>query len=256
MRLRLIAATAVVVFAATLLIPTRGTAQEMVTISTGEWAPFLSEHREYGGIAARIVTAAFNAVDLDVVYRWYGESWERAKQDALHGKVDLSALWYHTEDRARVFTFTDPVIDVATVFFHHKDAPFDWKSLDAIDASKVIGVTRGYSYGQEFDAAKETGLFRHEVADRDTLNFRKLLRRRIDAFVIGELVGHDILSRSFNPSERMALAVHPLKISKAPMFLIAARDNPQATPLLARFNDGLRSLRDSGEYEAIMRDYR
>lgn len=256
MRLRLIATTAVVAFAATLLIPIRGTAQEMVTISTGEWAPFLSEQMEHGGIVTRIVTAAFSAVDVYVAYRWYGESWERAKQDALHGKVDLSAVWYHTEDRARVFTFTDSVIDVATVFFYHKDAPFDWRSLNAIDASKVIGVTRGYSYSQEFDAAKEAGLFRHEVADRDTLNFRKLLRRRIDAFVIGELVGHDILNRSFSPSERTALAVHPLKISKAPMFLIAAKDNPRAAPLLARFNDGLRLLRDSGGYEAIMREYR
>ena len=256
MTLRPIASMSALVLAAALLIPNTAIAQGTVTISTGEWAPFLSEKMPHGGIATRIVTAAFAAVGINVEYRWYGEFWERAKQDALHAEVDFSAVWYHTEARARLFAFTDPVIDVATVFFYHKDAPFDWHSLETIDVRKTIGVTRGYSYSEQFDVAKEAGWFRHEVADRDVLNFRKLLRRRIDAFVIGELVGHDILKQSFSPSHRAALAVHPRKISEAPMFLITSKDNPRALPLLKRFNEGLRILRDSGGHEAIMREYR
>ena len=256
MRLRLIATMAAVALSVAVLIPLRGVAQDTVTISNGEWAPFLSEHLPFGGIATRIVTAAFVAAGVDVEYRWYGDAWERAKRDMEHGEVDFSAVWYHTEERAKKFRFTDPVIDVATVFFYHKDSPFDWDYIDTIAPDKVIGVTRGYSYTAEFDAAKRAGKFRHEVADRDILNFRKLLRRRIDAFVIGELVGHDILKQSFSPSEIAALAVHPKKISEASMYVLISRNHPRAPTLLARFNEGLRLLKDRGEYESIMREYR
>ena len=256
MRLRLIATIAAAALSVAMLIPVRGLAQGTVTISNGEWAPFLSEHLPHGGIATHIVTAAFVAVGLNVEYRWYGDFWERAKRDTELGKVDFSAVWYHTEERARKFAFTDPVIDVATVFFYHKDSPFDWDGLDTIAPGKVIGVTRGYSYTAEFDAAKQAGRFRYEVADRDILNFRKLLRRRIDTFVIGELVGRDILRRSFSSTEVAALAVHPKKIDEAPMYLITSKNHPRAPALLARFNEGIRLLRDNGEYEAILRHYR
>ena len=256
MRLRSIANVAAAALAVTMLTPLGGTAQDTVTVSNGEWAPFLSEHLPYGGVATRIVTAAFAAAGVDVEYRWYGDSWERAKRDAEHGQVDFSAVWYRNEDRARKFLFTDSVIDVAIVFFYHKDSPFDWDDFDTIAPDEVIGVTRGYSYTAEFDAAKQAGMFTHEVADRDILNFRKLLRRRIDAFVIGELVGHDILMQNFSPAEVATLSVHPKKISGAPMYVIMSKNHPRAQTLLARFNEGLRLLRDSGEYDAILSNYR
>ena len=148
------------------------------------------------------------------------------------------------------------MLDVATAFFYHRDSPFDWDDFDTIATDKVIGVTRGYSYTAEFDAAKQAGKFRYEVADRDILNFRKLLRRRIDAFVIGELVGHDLLKQSFSHSDMATLAVHPKKIAEAPMYVIMSRNHPRASTLLARFNEGIRLLKDSGEYEAILRNYR
>ena len=248
--------TVVIAFFMGTLFPIRSAAQNMVEISTGEWAPFLSEHLEHGGIATQIVTAAFAAVGIDVLYRWYGDAWERAKLDAEHGKVDFSAVWYHTEERARIFKYSEPVIDVATVFFFHKDVPFFWRSYDTIDPRNVIGVTRGYSYSAEFDSAKESGAFRYEIADRDILGFRKLLRKRIDAFVIGELVGQNLLRRNFSPTEVASLAVHPLKISKAPLFLIMSRTNSRAPSLLVRFNEGMQKLRNSGEHEEILRQYR
>ena len=101
MTLRSVATMAAFALSVTMLTPFRGNAQDIVTISNGEWAPFLSEHLPYGGIATRIVTAAFAAVGTDVEYKWYGDSWERAKRDTEHAQVDFSAVWYHTEERAK-----------------------------------------------------------------------------------------------------------------------------------------------------------
>ena len=256
MRLRSIATMAAFALSVSMLIPSRGNAQDIVTISNGEWAPFLSEHLPYGGVATRIVTAAFAAVGTEVEYKWYGDSWERAKRDTEHRQVDFSAVWYYTEERAKTFLFTEPVLDVATAFFYHRDSPFHWDEIDTIAPDKVIGVTRGYSYTVEFDAARRSGKLKVQVADRDILNFRKLLRQRIDAFIIGELVGHDLLVQNFSPSEIETLVVHPKKIVEAPMFLIMSENHPQAPTLLARFNEGIRLLKESGEYEAILRHYR
>ena len=228
-------------------------AERTVTISTGEWAPFVSESLQGYGIAPRIVTAAFGKVDVDVEYVFY--PWARAMREAQEKKVDFSGFWFHTEERAKTLTYTESMVDSPNVFFYRKDRKFDWSDFNNFP-DKTIGTTLSYSYSQAFDDAVNTGKVSAEVEETDLLNFRKLLRGRIDAFPIAELVGYDLIKREFSASEVAMLDVHPVKISAAPLHLITARDNPEAEAKMALFSEGLKQLRESGELDRILSEYK
>lgn len=224
-----------------------------VTISTGEWAPFVSENLEHYGIAPRIITAALEEVGITPQYRF--SPWARAMKEAEEQVVEFSGIWFYNEERAQRFRYSEPVVSSANVFFYRKDRPFDWDDFTRFP-DQVVGITRNYSYGQVFDEAAEVGLVQTEVTGSDILNFRKLLRGRIDAFPIGELVGYDLLRREFNAFEREMIEVHPKEISDAPLHLITAHDNTEGLALLERFNEGMAALRDNGELQRILDEYR
>ncbi len=228
-------------------------AERTITISTGEWAPFVSESLEGYGIAPRIVTAAFSNMDIDVEYVFY--PWARAMREAQEQKVDFSGFWFHTEERAKTLTYTESMVDSPNVFFYRKDRKFDWSDFENFP-DKTIGTTLGYSYSQAFDDAVNSGNVRAEIEETDLLNFRKLLRGRIDAFPIAELVGYDLIKQEFSASEVAMLDVHPVKISAAPLHLVTARDNPDAEATMALFSEGLKQLRESGELARILSEYK
>ena len=234
-------------------LSTLASAQETVVISSGEWAPYTSENLENYGIGPHIISAAFAKVGINVEYRWY--PWTRAMQEAEDSSVDFSGIWYYNEDRASRFAYTEPVVSSSNVFFHRKDREFDWSDFESFP-DVTIGRTATYSYGQAFDEAAEAGKVQIEEAPSDLLNFRKLIRGRIDAFPAPELVGFDMLKGQFTPTEAQMITAHPKALTEAPLHLIAARDNARAVALIEQYNEGRRLLIQSGELQEILNSYR
>ena len=232
----------------------KAVAQDTVVISTGEWAPFTSESMENNGVGLHIITAAFAQVGLNVEYQWL--PWTRAMEDAEQSKVDFSGIWFYNDERAQKFSYTVPVVGSSNVFFKRSDSDFDWSDFDSFPQDKVVGRTHTYSYGQYFDEAVADGKIQVDDAPNDILNFRKLIRGRIDAFAISELVGYDMLRQQFKPEEVAMLEAHPIKISTAPLHLIAAKGNTRAAGLIEQFNEGMAQLESSGELEAILDSYK
>ena len=236
-----------------LLFSYRAETQETVTVSTGEWAPYTTEEDEFHGVALHIVSAAFQAVGLQVEYQWY--PWARAMHEAEVSNTDFSGIWFYNEDRASKFDYTDPVISSVNVFFKRKDNDFDWTDYDSFPKDKLVGRTISYSYGEEFDEAVKTGRVNVDDARNDTLNFRKLIRGRIDAFAVTDLVGYALLKKEFR-FEMELLDTHPMPISEAPLHLISAKGNRRSESLIPRFNRGMEMLRESGDLDRILDLYR
>ena len=247
------ALTALLLVFSVLSCQNKAHADNTITISTGEWGPFVSESLAHYGIAPRIVSAAFKKVDIEVRYSFL--PWARAMKDVEEGKADLSGFWFHNQERARKFAYTDSLVDSPNVFFYLKDKPFDWENFDSF-TDQTIGTTLSYSYSQAFDSAVKAGKVNVETEETDVLNFRKLLRGRIAAFPVAELVGYDLLKKEFSDAEARSLAVHPVKISAAPLHLIGQLDNPVSTQLINLFNKGLGILRETGEYDDILQQYK
>ncbi|WP_179958326.1 substrate-binding periplasmic protein [Chitinimonas arctica] len=214
---------------------------EEVTLTNGEWPPYLSEYEPNYGIASHIVTDAFALEGVTV--RYVFRPWRRAYAEAESGKYHGSVVWTFEPDRAEKFFFSDAVFEGKSVFFHLKSNPVDWKTYDDLINLRV-GGTNGYDY-----AFERNPRIKVERANSDVENFRKLLAGRFDIFPSDLNVGYALLQKNFVTAEFDLITHHPKVYNVVSYFLILSKANPDNAKLLLRFNRGLKKLRESGRYE-------
>ncbi|MEN8200644.1 MAG: transporter substrate-binding domain-containing protein [Thermodesulfobacteriota bacterium] len=228
---------------------TADTDRNIVRLTTGEWPPYTSSHMAASGIGSQVVSEAFRLAGYEVEYGFF--PWKRSYRLAVNGKWDGSIIWQRTPERARKLLFSDPVVMVKNVFFHHKDDPFDWNNLADLKGRRV-GTTRGYAYGPDFRAELARLQIDRADSDSDLINLNLLLKGRIDVFPIDIHVGHYLIARNFRPGEAELFAFHPRPLTPAPLFLVLAKSLPRSLELVEAFNDGLKKLRQSGRYQEIL----
>lgn len=222
-------------------------------IAIGEWPPFVSEDLEHYGLAARIVTEAFAVSDIDVKYRFY--PWKRAYLETTQGDQDATAIWTRTPDREGQVRFSDPVLIAEKVFFHLEETDFRWNDVEDL-ADWRVGATRGYGYGDAFDAAVDDGTVPVEYVNSDKQNFDKLLRGRIDAFPMTKAVGYSILNTQFEPGEAAAVTHDPEVVQQAVFHLLFSKAVDKNERMIEIFNHGLERLREEGKIEQYVSESR
>lgn len=220
-------------------------------VAIGEWPPFVSENLQHYGLAARIVTEAFDAVGNDVKYRFY--PWKRAYLETTQGDQDATAIWTRTPQREDEVFFSEPVLVANKVFFHLESTEFDWDSISDLEGY-TVGATRGYGYGDEFDLAVEEGRINVEYVDSDLQNFKKLILGRIDLFPMTKAVGYSILNTEFSKEDRAKVTSHERPVQQAVFHLLFSKAVRQNPAMVDRFNRGLARLRSEGKIAQYVRE--
>lgn len=236
---RTLAATAL------LLLSMNVRAVEVVTLTSGEWLPYISEKAPHYGPISRIVTAAFALEGVQVKYVF--RPWSRAYAEAANGSANGGIVWSAARrdtDRRRDFLLSDAVFDGQSVLFHLKTFEWDGKTLEG----KRVGGTAGYEYS--FDKNPRIKIDR--AAASDELNFRKLLAGRFDLFPVSLDVGRHIMRTELSPEQasRITWDAKPYNITQ--YHLLLNKKNPDSGRHLALFNKGLKKLKDSGKYAEYM----
>lgn len=235
--------------ASLLLLPLASRAQQVVTLTGGEWLPYISQTLPHYGPIARIVTEAFALEGVRVNYTF--RPWSRAFAEAANGLANGTLVWSVSDDdseRARRFLRSDVVFHSQSVFFHLKSYPFRWRGGQSL-ADMRIGGTAGYEY--QFDKATQSRM--DLSAPTDTLNFHKLLAGRFDVFPANLDVGLWIMRTELSPDKAGLIAWDPRPYHVAHYHLLLNKRNPDNERYLALFNRGLKRLRASGKYEQYLR---
>ncbi len=222
---------------------------ETITLSNGEWLPYLSQSLPHYGTVSRIVTEAFALEGISVKYVF--RPWPRAYAEAQRGLVAGSVVWSVGEagtERAREFLSSDTVLESHSVFFHRKGFDFRWGSDQDLAGLRIGGVA-GYEYRFE-------GLpgIRIERAQTEELSLRKLVAGRVDVVPASLDVGLYILRTRFKPAEADAITVAPGRFYSTQYRLIMRRADAASSAYIVRFNRGLRKLKESGRYDEYMAD--
>ncbi|MDE1464957.1 substrate-binding periplasmic protein [Spartinivicinus poritis] len=240
---------AIVVFSAFWVLHPAANANETVRLSNGEWPPFMSEHYKHYGAASDIVTQAFKLQGIEVQYGFF--LWDKSLKLAQTGQWDGSLIWTWNEEREKLFLYSNPVITLRTVFFHRVDTVFDWKDWNDLQG-KTVGATKGYYYGEDFKKAEEAGIISVIRQPTDIANFKKLLLRKIDLFVIDTEIGYEILNVRFPVGIKNLITNHPLPARETSFHLLISRKINRGTDLISAFNTGLKELKKNGMYEQIL----
>ncbi len=222
---------------------------ETITLSNGEWLPYLSESLPHNGAVSRIVSEAFALEGVTVHYVF--RPWQRAYAEAQRGVVNGSVVWSlggDNSERVRDFLFSDPVLEAQSVFFIRKGTSFRWTRDEELAGLRIGGVA-GYDYRFE-------GLpgIRVDRAPTEELNLRKLLAGRVDIVPASLDVGLYILRTRFKPEDAAGIVVAPGRYNITQYRLIMRRADKANAGYIERFNRGLRKLKDSGKYDQYMAD--
>lgn len=225
------------------LIASQVCAQEKVRLTNGEWPPYLSRDLKAYGLASRIVTEAFARVGLEVQYGFF--PWARAYEIAKTGEWDGSVVWSYSDERAKSFYFSAPIVFRKMVFFHMKDFAFDWNEMKDLKGIP-IGATLKYHYGKAFEVAEKSGLITVIRIPYDELNLKKLYHGRIKLFVGDELVTPTMINKHFTLEQRSRFTHHPKAVDVGGYHLILSKVVSKNKQRIGRFNKGLEQLQASG----------
>lgn len=222
---------------------------QIVSLAIGDWAPYTSQKEPKGKMAEVIVSEAFKLENIDVVYKYY--PWKRAIELVKRGDEVGTFPWYVTPSRKKEYIISKEAIVISrTVFFHLKNLDFQWSEYEDLKKYK-IGGTLGYSVAQ---LLRNKGLKIEEVP-REELNFKKLLRNRIDLAPSDFYVGYNIINKMFTPDKAALFTNHPKSILHDGMYMFISKNIPDAQLLSDKFDKGLIQLKKSGRYEEIIEDF-
>lgn len=218
---------------------------ETLLLTTGEWPPFFSATLPYGGTANRIISESFALVDVDVEYKFL--PWKRAMQTARFGPAVGSAGWLKMPEREKHFLFSDPIFYSSRVFFHRRDKAFDWRELEDVKDMRVA-VTLGSADEFPLAGPMASGKGSVDLAQSYASGMRKLAAGRVDLYACNLEVGLFVLKHQVPPEEAALIRYHPRPIFEETNHLIISRRLPNANEIIARFNNGLRKMKESGQY--------
>lgn len=217
-----------------------------LTISAGEWPPFLSEALPHQGVVAHLIRDIFAEAGYQVSFSFL--PWARAYHDTANGKYAATAVWMLAEDRTKDFLYSEAVLSEQFVLFHLKQRHFDWQQLTDL-RGMLLGGGLGYSYGPAFDDALHNKVFKMSRVGSTEQNFRRLAAGRIDVLAEEISVGYHTLNHQL-PELAAVISHHPRPLLINQSFLLLPQNSPDSVQLLQVFNQQLQLFRQSGRYQS------
>jgi len=221
-------------------------ANEVIKVASGNWEPFNSKREKNANIAELLVDAAFKLEGIDTKYAYF--PWKRSYSNVQKGKHDISFPWIKNEARQKDFLFNNvPLITEKTVFFHLKDLDFDWKDYNDLKKYK-IGGTNGYASNK---VLASNGI-NVDIVGTEELNYKKLLKGRIDLYPGAFFVGYYQINRLFGPAKSAMFTNHSKPMTVDDYYVLFNKNNPKSKEWIQKLDSGLRKLKTSGEYDRLV----
>jgi polar amino acid transport system substrate-binding protein len=232
--------------------------QKKVRIATLEdYAPFcmtVGEFKIHQTIQPGNDAVGFQGYSWDVIRQSFHEMgytihlsiipWPRGMAYIKKGQIDILFPADKNTDRQRHFYYSEePVNIVNFVIYIHADAPIEWKGLESFNGL-TIGVKRGFSYGDQWDAANDIN---KKNVNRILQGFQMLNARRLDGFIGYEYNWDYVLNQN---NLRHKYRKIPLS-SASSEYPIALKKNPEGKAFLNAFDTGKKKLIKTGKLEQI-----
>lgn len=223
-----------------------------ITITSGEWPPYTSEDLPHFGFANHVIEEAFKEVDITIT--WGFMPWARAKLMAEHGNWLASSLWMRSPDREKLFLYSDSVFEDKRVLIILADSKLSWNTMSDLKG-KRLGALIDVAYPYFGPALQQNG--------KNTLNFpnyriafQALLSNRIDGMPAVHHSWKIVLRKHFPESILRRFKASGLQSPPTSFHLIVGKTVPNGEEIISTFNIGLKSLKASGRYDALLSGFR
>lgn len=213
-------------------------------LAATEYPPYYSESLPLGGPVTEITVQALrrSGHEVEVVFL----PWARALRLGELGAVDgLVGVW-HSPPRDASFLFSQPVASNHVVLCKMKGRPPErFTSFEAL-RPYTVGVVLGYADPPGLAAA---GVTTESVSD-DLHNLRKLAAGHVDLVLIDNRVERYLARRNFADGGKAIECLQP-PVQDIPQHLAVSRHSADAAELVAAFDEQLKRMLESGEFQEI-----
>jgi ABC-type amino acid transport substrate-binding protein len=225
-------------------LPEGGLIPDLLRSSLGKARPSgAGSEIELRWTTAAPVKSLLSDTSVDISLPWDGPDCERPND-----LVQASAVLC---DNA---LYSDPILEVVVGLFTRSDSNFTFDTDESI-----FGKTICISGDQ--DVSLLNGQGRGWLSHKRVVTVRKptlldcvsaVQTQEVDAFIASDLEGRYMLDR-LGLLDHFRMTQRPLGIRG--VHAVASREHPQASELIAAVNRGLKGLKDSGAYAAIIRSH-
>jgi polar amino acid transport system substrate-binding protein len=225
---------------------------ETIFIASGhpDWAPIMYKDGDLiSGAGPKIVTELFKEMGLKVSIKYSG-SWDVVQEKTKNGEIDLIVGIYKTQSREINLNYLDTFYTKDPVaIFVKKGNIFTFANWDELIGKKGV-VTKGDSYGQEFDKFIKEKLNVTEVTTPDEA-FALLTENKADYFVYALYSGKKVLADK-NLKEQIEFLSNYVTTED---FYIAISKKSALSNRLEEFNKILKKKIADGTVEQILKEY-
>jgi polar amino acid transport system substrate-binding protein len=224
---------------------------DRVTLVQDHWPPYaLGEpgRAPEGGIAVHLAGEIFRRVGVELEMKLL--PWKRCLSAAKRGDVDGIALLVKNEEREAFLVYSQALVEDRDLLWFpaSRGEPLEWETFADLDGLR-LGQTAGAHYGEAFDAARKAGQIRVSEAHSDLINFQKLTRGRIDAFICNEAAARAIFAEHPELGEQVRSAGRPVKTVQL-HFALSKRS--AAAGLLPKVDAAITAMKADGALEALL----
>lgn len=199
------------------------------------------------GIDVEVTQAAFAAVGVETVI--LTAPWKRILKSLKHGRISGALTCSKRADRLNFITYSDQVSEANQVAVMAKDVN-DQKLVNYEDMQyfKVIAV-EGWGIQKEL---VKSGI-KHDITQEMDNGLKSIIYRDIDIFYSGELTA---LYRARQLGLQDKIKTKRFADKKSSTFhLCLSKAHPQSEALVKQFNEGLKKIKASGDFDAIYKKY-
>ena len=227
------------------------------------WDPYQYQITKNGatrltGLDVELLRAIFTEMGYMITFE--DVSWQQHQQDVKNGIRDIAAGAFKSEERSKYADYSDAYRNENDVIYVRRAdlKQFDFKSSEQWlrilqERRFLLGVIEGYYYGPDMmrfinDPANADRIVR---VRNDNDNISNLLNKKVDAIAIEALVGETLVWRN-DWQRRIQQAGVPIFSDGIHVIFSKATTSPA---LVASFNSTLKTMRETGEYQKVIRTY-
>lgn len=248
---RLVVLTVIAAATAT-AAPHRAISGDVLRIATDVWLPYENvSDPNAPGFSTEVVAWVLKQMNVEsetVVFPW-----ARAIREVFAGRRDALYTAFWTKERARYCHYPDePLARERWVYFVRSAnvAELSFTRYEELK-SRRIGILRGASVTEEFwKFVKQNG--NYEEVETDDINFRKLLKGRLDYVVTSHSNGIKLIR-----DMKLTGQIEPLPapvIKEDELFIIFSRKTINAD-FVETFSETLRRFKSTSDYGVLYEKY-
>jgi len=229
-------------------------AENVVTLATLEWEPYIGPNMKNNGYVYEIVEKAFERVNYKIDVKFL--PWARAVKVTEDGVRDGLFPEYYDEGRKPKYVFSNPYPGGPVGLYKRKDLNVKYsvdpqkQQTEALKALKQykFGVVRGYVNTTEFDAAS---FLKKDAVASDELNLKKLFKKRIDFIFIDKYVAKHIIVTKY-PHYLGELEFMEPPLENKPLYIAFSTKAKNYEQKQKAFNEGLKMIEQDGTLNKIL----